>query len=233
MIISILTLFPDMFTGPFHTSIIKRSQEKGIVVIKLANIRDFATDNYGSVDDHPYGGGVGMILRVDVVDRALEHTKALCKRSSCKAILLDPQGIPYTQEIARKLSKLNHLILICGHYEGVDERIRNLVDEEISIGDYVLTGGEIPAMVVVDSVIRLLPGVLKEGVTSSESFSFQHPPSHLQVPFLEYPQYTRPEIYKGMNVPEVLLSGNHKDITQWRNQQSRLKTQKRRPDLLR
>lgn len=228
MKISILTLFPDMFLGPFRQSIIKRALEKKVVSVDFVNIRDFATDKYRSVDDHPYGGGVGMILRVDVVDRALKTVKSPLKETplKVKTILLDPQGIPYTQQKARQLSTFEHLILLCGHYEGVDERIRSLVDEEISIGDYVLTGGELPAMVVVDSVVRLIPGVLKKPeATERESFS---PTATL----LECPQYTRPETYKGMSVPDVLLSGNHKMIEAWKKDKARSRTQKRRPDLL-
>ncbi len=224
MKITILTLFPDMFAGPFDASIIKRAKEKGIVDISLVNIRDFAQDRYKTVDDHPYGGGVGMILRVDVVDRALQNAKCQMTNAKCKTILLDPQGIPYTQAKARELSTFDHLIFICGHYEGVDERIRSLVDEEISIGDYVLTGGEIPAMVIVDSVVRLLPGTLtKPHATIDESFSEN---------VLEYPQYTRPEEYKDRKVPDVLLSGNHKEIEKWKKEQSRKRTRTRRPDLL-
>ncbi|KKW10439.1 MAG: tRNA (guanine-N(1)-)-methyltransferase, partial [Microgenomates group bacterium GW2011_GWC1_49_7] len=155
MHISILTLFPDMFRGPFDHSIVKRAADKKLVAIDLVNIRDFAEDRYKTVDGRPYGGGAGMILRVDVVDRAIQSIKAsLRQRVNVKTILLDPAGTPYSQKKARELSKLDHLILVCGHYEGVDDRVRNVVDEEISIGDYILTGGEIPAMVVVDSVVR-------------------------------------------------------------------------------
>lgn len=228
MKIFILTLFPEMFRGPFDQSIIARARQKGIVTINITNIRDFAEDKYHTVDDHPYGGGVGMIMRVDVVDRALQHAKSQISKPNdqTRTILLDPQGIPYTQKKARELSKFDHLILICGHYEGVDERIRTLVDEEISIGDYVLTGGELPAMVVVDSVVRLLPGTLtKSEATLDESFS---PPGGI----LEYPQYTRPEKYKEIRVPEILLSGNHQQINLWRQAQAKLRTQKCRPELL-
>ncbi|MBI5619743.1 tRNA (guanosine(37)-N1)-methyltransferase TrmD [Candidatus Gottesmanbacteria bacterium] len=225
MHVTILTLFPEMFTGPFDYSIVRRAQEKGNVTVDFVNIRDFASDSYKSVDDHPYGGGAGMVLRVDVVDRAIENAKCQMLNAKCKTILLDPQGTPYTQAKAQELSHLDHLILLCGHYEGVDERIRGLVDEEISIGDYVTTGGEIPAMVLVDSVSRLLPGVLKKPeATQRESFSSNNP-------ILEYPQYTRPETYKGMRVPEVLLSGNHKKIESWRKDQARMRTRTRRPDL--
>jgi len=216
MQISILTLFPQMFAGPFDFSIVKRAQEKGHICIDIVNIRDFAIDNYKSVDDHPYGGGQGMILRVDIIDRALESIKNKGRR-----ILFDPIGVPYTQKKARELSKLEHITLVCGHYEGVDERIRSLVDESLSIGDYVLTGGELPAMVVVDSIVRLLPGVLGDDASSvDESFSEERN--------LEYPQYTRPETYKDMTVPEVLRSGNHKQIEEWKKQQSQTRSSKRK-----
>ena len=228
---TILTLFPEMFVGPFDHSIIKRAGDKGIVSINLINIRDFATDKYKSVDDHPYGGGAGMVMRVD---RALASIKSKVKSQKAKVILLDPQGVPYTQKKALELSHLDHLILLCGHYEGVDERIRSLVDGEISIGDYVTTGGEIPAMVIIDSVARLLPGVLKKTeATEVESFSSSlHPNTSTIIPLLEYPQYTRPEVYECMKVPDILLSGNHKAIEQWRNEQALLRTKTRRPDLL-
>lgn len=208
MTISILTLFPEMFSGPFDYSIVKRAKEKGRITINLINIRDSSTDTYKSVDDHPYGGGVGMVLRVDVIDRALQSLRG-------KKVLLDPRGVTFTQKKAREYAKLDHLILVCGHYEGVDERVKSIVDESISIGDYILTGGELPAMILADSIIRLLPGVLKEGVTQSESFSPSLITHHSSLP-LEYPQYTRPEKYKGMRVPDVLLSGNHKKIAAWR-----------------
>ena len=226
MKISLLTLFPEMFASVFDLSIIKRAQEKKLLDIDVVDIRSYAADTYKTVDDHPYGGGVGMVMRVDVIDRALQSVKRtsnLEPRTS-RIILLDPQGKPYFQQTARTLGKLDHLILICGHYEGVDERVRALVDEEISIGDYVLTGGEIPAMVIVDSVARLIPGVLsKKEATLQESFSAR---------LLEYPQYTRPESYEGMKAPKILLSGNHAAIAKWRAMQSQKKTKKRRPDLL-
>jgi len=217
MKISVVTLFPEMFHGPFDHSIVKRAIDKKLVSIDYINIRNFATDKYKSVDGHPYGGGVGMILRVDVVDRALKSVK------KGHVILLDAGGTPYTQKKAKELSSIDHLILICGHYEGVDERIRQLADEEISIGDYVLTGGEIPAMVLVDSVVRLIPGVLaKPEAIVHESFT---------APLLEYPQYTEPQIYKGLKIPPVLLSGNHKKIDAWRKDEALKRTRSRRPDL--
>lgn len=225
MYITILSLFPEMFQGPLTKSILARAQSQNIVTLKFINIRDFACDKHKSVDDHPYGGGAGMILRVDVVDKAIEHAKCQYANLRSKTILLDPQGKTYNQKMAKELSFYEHLILVCGHYEGVDERIRQLVDEEISIGDYVLTGGEIPAMVLVDSIVRLLPGTLKkEGVTTNESFSGT-------IPLLEYPQYTTPHIYKGKSVPKILLSGHHARIEKWKQQETRKRTKQRRSDL--
>lgn len=232
---SIITLFPDMFSGPFDFSIIKRAQEKKLIDLKIINLRDFATDAYKSVDDRPYGGGAGMILRVDIVDRALQYIKTQNSKPASpagrlndqqtKTILLDPQGTPYKQSKAKNLStNFDHIILLCGHYEGVDERVRTLVDEEISIGDYILTGGEIPAMVLVDSVTRLLDGVLsKKEATLHESFSDK---------LLEYPQYTRPDTYNGVHVPDVLRSGDPKKIKEWQKKQTLQKTTCKRPDLL-
>lgn len=223
MKISIITLFPDMFVGPFGSSIIKRAIDQKHITIQYVNLRNFATDRYKSVDDHPYGGGTGMVLRVDVVDRAIQSSRLGFKQKE-KVILLDPQGIPFTQICARKLSTLDHIIFLCGHYEGVDERIRSLVDEELSIGDYILTGGEIPAMVVIDSIVRLIPNVLsKADATLHESF---------ENGTLEYPQYTRPKTYKDTHVPSILLSGNHANIAVWQKNQVRIRTKKRRPDLL-
>ena len=195
-----------------------RAQKQKIAHITIHNLRDFSVDKYKTVDDKPFGGGPGMVLKVDVLDRALQSLPAGYK------ILLTPQGKPFNQPLAQKLSQQKHLILICGHYEGYDERIRSLVDEEISIGDYVLTGGEIPAMVIVDAVVRLLPGVVgKQTSLQEESFTSG---------LLEYPQYTRPEEYKGKKVPPVLLSGNHAEIKKWRLEQSKKRTKLRRPDLV-
>ena len=219
MKIDIITLFPQLFDSVFSQSLMARAQKQKIAHITIHNLRDFSVDKYKTVDDKPFGGGPGMVLKVDVLDRALQSLPAGYK------ILLTPQGKPFNQPLAQKLSQQKHLILICGHYEGYDERIRTLVDEEISIGDYVLTGGEIPAMVIVDSVVRLLPGVIgKEESLKEESFSAGQ---------LEYPQYTRPEEYKNMSVPPVLLSGNHAAIAKWRSEQSKLRTKLRRPDLFR
>lgn len=224
MLISIITLFPEMFEGPFAYSILKKAQEKKLLKIKLINLRDFATDRHQTVDDRPYGGGEGMIIKVDVVDRAIQSVKIKEQRVKSKerVILLDPQGKVFNQKKAQKLAKLDHLILVCGHYEGVDERIRNLVDEEISIGDYVLTGGEIPAMVVADTVARLIPKVLEERVVNAESFTKN---------LLDYPQYTRPPVYGKWKVPKILLSGNHSRIEKWRQEEAIKKTRKKRPDL--
>jgi len=223
MKISILTLFPEMFLGPFDHSIVKNAKEKKLVDINFVNIREFGVGSHKVVDDKPYGGGHGMILRVDVLEKAISKTKDenLDKKSQ-KIILLSPHGKTLNQKKALELANLKHLILICGHYEGLDERIKNFIDEELSIGDFIVTGGEIPAMIVTDAVTRLLKGVLKEGVTSSESFSR----------LLEYPQYTKPNTYRNFHVPPILLSGNHERIKSWRNKVSLTTTTKLRPDLL-
>ncbi|MEK7518268.1 MAG: tRNA (guanosine(37)-N1)-methyltransferase TrmD [Patescibacteria group bacterium] len=223
MKISILTLFPEMFSGPFDYSIIKRARMKKIVDINYVNIREFGIGQHKSVDDKPYGGGLGMIIRVDVLDKAISYAldKTLGSKDQ-KILLLGAQGKTFNQKKAKSLSKLKHLILVCGHYEGVDERVKKIIDEEISIGDFIVTGGEIPAMTVVDSVVRLKKGVLREGATKTESFS----------PLLEYPQYTRPRIYKNMAVPAILTSGDHTKISEWRKSASIKNTRKLRPDIL-
>ncbi|MBI4038198.1 tRNA (guanosine(37)-N1)-methyltransferase TrmD [Candidatus Daviesbacteria bacterium] len=219
MRISIITLFPEVFDPILHSSILKRAQKKGLVEFELINLRDFGEGKHKVVDDRPFGGGAGMILRADIL------TKALKSINQGKVILTSASGKTYKQAVAQKLSKLDHIIIVCGHYEGVDQRFIDIyIDEEISIGDYVLTGGEIPAMVIVDSVVRLIPGVLeKPEATQNESFSQG---------LLEYPQYTRPEEFEGEKVPKVLLSGNHAEIAKWRNKKSLAKTKKIRPDLL-
>jgi tRNA (guanine37-N1)-methyltransferase len=222
MRIDIITLFPYLVTHMASESILKRAQEKGKFELVVHNLRDQAVDSYGSVDGHPYGGGPGMVLRVDVVVLAIAAARKL--NPGAPVILTTPQGVPYAQHKAVSLAQESGLIIVCGHYEGYDERIRSYVDQEISIGDYVLTGGELPAMIITDSVIRLLPGVLGDDTSShEESFSDGR---------LEYPQYTRPETYDGKSVPEVLLSGNHKVIDAWRAEQSQKKTKLKRPDLL-
>ncbi len=204
MTFDILTLFPKMFAGPLDFSILKRAREKKLVEINLHNLRDFAVNERGSVDDRPYGGGTGMILRIEPIYKALQKIK------SKKVVLLDARGKTFSQSKAREYSKLDQITLICGHYEGIDERVKeNLVDEIISVGNYVLTGGEIPAMIVTDAVTRLIPGVLeKPEATQIETFS--------QKNYKEFPQYTRPEIFNGWQVPEILLSGNHAEIKKWR-----------------
>ena len=218
-----------MFSGPFDQSIVKRAKEKDLVEIKIHNLRDWAKDKHKTVDDRPYGGGAGMIIMIQPVFEALKQLKKNNRKE--KVILLSPQGQVFNQQEAVKLSKIDHLILICGHYEGVDERIRRLTDEEISIGDYILTGGEIPAMVITDSLVRLIPGVLeKPEATLFESFSLLET-NHSQL-LLEHPQYTRPENFRGWKVPKILLSGNHQEILKWRLGQALNRTKKRRPDLL-
>lgn len=232
----ILSLFPDIFEGIFSESIVKRAREAGLVSIAIHNIRDYATDKHSMTDDTPYGGGGGMIMKPEPIFRAVEAILAPPappklggmgegQEPEVPVILLTPQGRLFTQSVARELSKHPHLVLICGHYEGVDERVRQfLVTDEISIGDYVLTGGEIPAMVIVDAVVRLVPGVLGDPGATFED-------SHAEG-LLEYPHYTRPAIFRGWSVPEVLLSGNHAEIVRWRRQQALRRTLERRPDLL-
>lgn len=219
MKIDILTLFPEFFAPFFSTSIIGRALESGAAEIHATNIRDYAYDRHKRVDDYCYGGGPGMLMKPEPLARAIDD----CRRSDSTVIFLSPKGEPFSQEIAQELSDSQHLIFICGHYEGIDQRvIDSRVDREISIGDYVLTGGEIPAMVIADAVIRLLPGVLGEGSAEDES---------MQSGLLEYPQYTRPRVFEGMEVPEVLLSGNHQAIDDWRREQSLMETKKKRKDL--
>jgi len=226
--IDILTLFPEMFDGPFSESIIKRAKEKNLVRINLHNLREWAEDKHKTVDDRPYGGGPGMILRVDIIDKALKSLITNHQSLTTKIILLDAGGQKFTQKKALSLSKLDRIILICGHYEGIDHRVHeHLVDETISIGNYVLTGGEIPAMVITDTVTRLVPGVIKEESLIEESFSDSLKIENLKLKInKEYPQYTRPENYNDWKVPEVLLSGNHKDIINWKqkNQSSPAKS---------
>lgn len=228
MRIDILTLFPHMLEAPLNESILKRAQEKGLVSFHIHQLRDWAIDKHGTVDDKPYGGGAGMVLKVDVIDAALKAITAIGQEETGLdnpySILMTPQGELFKQSVARSLSQRPWLILICGHYEGFDERVRSLVDAELSIGDYVLTGGELPALVITDAVCRLLPDVLgKEASHQDESHEHN---------LLEYPHYTRPETYNGQSVPEILLSGNHAAIEQWRREQAKERTAERRPDLL-
>lgn len=220
MKIDILTLFPNMFEGVFSSSIIKRAIENKLVDIKLHNFRDYTDDPHNKVDDTPYGGGAGMVLMAQPIYDCVESLKD----DDSFVILLTPSGVPYKQKIAYDLSKKKHLIIICGHYEGFDERIRALADLEISIGDYVLTGGEIPAMVLTDSITRLIPGVINEQSHIEDSFNENY--------LLDYPTYTKPRNFKGMEVPEVLISGDHKKIDEYRYQESLKRTKELRPDLL-
>ena len=221
MKIDVLTLFPAMFAGPLDESIVKRAREAKLLDLKIHNLRDWTHDRHKTVDDKPFGGGPGMLLKVEPLFEAIESLQ----REKTKVILLSPDGRKFSQKIARELAQEKDLLLVCGSYEGFDERVREaLADDELSIGDYVLTNGALPAMVVIDAVARLLPGVLGDDESSRDE-SFSHG-------LLEYPQYTRPAEFRGMKVPEVLLSGNHAEIEKWRREQAKLRTEKQRPDLL-
>jgi tRNA (guanine37-N1)-methyltransferase len=224
MRIDVLTLFSEAFANILDISIVRRAREKGLLEVVLSNIRDFALDNYNSVDDKPYGGGPGMVMMCQPILDCLEQVEADEPRKG-RRIMLSPQGQPFSQGLARELAEEERLILIAGRYEGFDERIRIALQPlEISIGDYVLSGGEIPAMVIIDAVTRLLPGALgDERSVEQESFT---------AGLLEYPQYTRPEVFRDLGVPEVLLSGHHAKIEEWRNRQAQQRTRQRRPDLL-
>ena len=219
MRISIVSLFPGMFESVFSDSIIKRAVDANLVTIDYYNFRDYTEDPHKKVDDTPFGGGAGMLLMCQPIIDCVNDIKT----PDSKVILLTPSGIPFKESIAYDLSKVKHLILICGHYEGFDERVKSVVDMELSIGDYVLTGGEIPAMVVVDAVTRLIPGVINEESHLNDSFS--NPKT------LDYPNYTKPRDFRGMVVPDVLVSGDHKKIAEWRESQAKLKTDEVRPDL--
>ncbi len=226
MKIDMLTLFPEMFSGPFDSSIIKRARDKGLLEICFTDIRDFSGNKHNTVDDTPYGGGAGMVMQAPPIMRALEYVRSQRGGMLARVILMCPTGLTFDQYWARDLAREEHLVIICGHYEGIDERVRELaVTDELSIGDYVLTGGELPAMVVVDAVSRMIPGVLGEKA-SAEDDSFYRG-------LLEYPQYTRPRDYGDLSVPEILMSGHHEKIRRWRRRQALLKTLERRPDLLR
>jgi tRNA (guanine37-N1)-methyltransferase len=225
MVVDVITPFPNLIQGAFEESIIKRAQDRGRVKITIWNLRDFTSDKHRTVDDYPYGGGAGMILKPEPIFFAVDQIKKNHPDSQPRVIMMTPQGSRYNQHMARNLSRIEHLIFICGHYRGVDERvIEELVTDEISIGDYILTGGELAAAVVIDSVIRLLPDVLSN-FDSAEGDSFT---SRL----LDHPHYTRPESFRGMQVPDVLLSGHHEQINEWRQAQAMKKTRDRRPDLL-
>ena len=219
MKIDILTLFPEMFDGFLNTSIIKRARDIGCVSINVHNFRDYSKDKHKRVDDYPYGGGAGMVLMCEPIFNAIEDIRT----DESVVIMMTPSGSVFKQQMAIDLSKKKHLILLCGHYEGFDERIRTIVDMEISIGDYVLTGGELPSMVVMDSIIRLVDGVISRESLDSESFNDN---------LLDYPNYTKPAEYRGMKVPEVLLSGHHKNIEEYRCSERIRLTKENRPDLL-
>ncbi|MBR2770287.1 MAG: tRNA (guanosine(37)-N1)-methyltransferase TrmD [Solobacterium sp.] len=218
MKITVLTLFPELFAGVISTSVIARSREKGIVSTEFVQIRDFSTDIHRRVDDTPFGGGAGMVMTCQPLFDALKSVR----KENSHVVLLSARGVPYTQKKAHELAKKEHLILLCGHYEGVDERVAGICDEEISVGDYVLTGGEPGAIIIMDSVIRLLTGAIRNESIEEESY---------ENGLLEYPQYTHPAVYEGMAVPEVLLSGHHENIRKWRLLQSLKRTREVRPDL--
>ena len=221
MKIDVLTLFPAMFAGPLDESIIMRARKNGLLDLQIHDLRKWTHDRHRTVDDKPFGGGPGMLLKPEPIFEAVESLR----RAKTKVILLSPSGRKFSQEIARELAQQKDLLLVTGHYEGFDERVRtNLADDELSIGDYVLTNGALPAMVVIDAVTRLLPGVLGDD-DSSRDESFSHG-------LLEYPQYTRPAEFRGLKVPEVLLNGNHAEIEKWRREQAKLRTKENRPDLL-
>lgn len=226
MLITIITLFPEMFSSVFDASILKRAQKNKSIEIRYVNLRDFGIGKHRIVDDKPYGGGVGMVLRADVLAKAIKSTRKY--KNQEKVILLDPKGTTYSQTIAEDLSKLKHIILVCGRYEGFDERIRDFIDMEISLGDFVLSGGEIPAMAIIESVARLVPGVLeKEEATILESYSRND-----NGRILEHPHYTRPRKFNGIEVPEVLVSGHKKNIEEYRKNEGLEQTKQRRKDLL-
>ncbi|MHB1628864.1 MAG: tRNA (guanosine(37)-N1)-methyltransferase TrmD [Bacilli bacterium] len=224
MRIHVLTLFPEMMTGALSASILGRAQAQGFVDIQLTDFRSFAADRHRTVDDYPFGGGAGMVLKPEPLFRAVESI-AVAESQAPRVVLMSPQGRPFTQAVARELTQHGHLILVCGHYEGFDERVRSyLADDEISIGDYILTAGELAALVVIDAVVRLLPGVLgNDESAAADSFAGS---------LLEFPQYTRPREFRGLTVPDVLLSGHHKDMAAWRRRQSIMRTKIKRPDLL-
>jgi tRNA (guanine37-N1)-methyltransferase len=222
MIFDILTLFPEMFLSPLGESIIGRARQEGLITINLINIRDYAQGRHRVTDDYPYGGGKGMIMKPEPIIRGIKAIRL--QHAEARVILMTPQGLPLRQEMAKRLARLPHICLVCGRYEGVDERVRDFVNEEISLGDFVLTGGELAALVVIDAIARLIPGVLR-GEGSSEEDSFSEG-------LLEYPQYTRPRDFEGRKVPEILLSGDHQAIERWRRREAIRRTWERRSDLL-
>jgi tRNA (guanine37-N1)-methyltransferase len=228
MRVDILTLFPEMFQGPLNESLLKKAQTKGLLSLKVTALRDFATDKHKTADDKPYGGGAGMVMMIEPIVSALSSlgrdVESGMSSDERRIILMCPTGTPLTQAKVNELAKVKHLVIICGHYEGIDERVRAAVDEEISIGDYVLTGGELPAMVLVDAVARQIPGVVKEGASVARDSFFDGR--------LDYPSYTRPEDFAEQRVPDVLLSGHHAEIERWRQKMAWQRTLLRRPELL-
>ena len=220
MKIDVLTLFPEMFVGPLDHSMVKRARDLGILNLRVVNLRDYTHDRHKTVDDKPFGGGPGMLLKPEPIFEAVENLAS----AKTRVIMLTPTGRKFDQQLARELAQQEHLLFLCGAYEGFDERVRTLAQDEISIGDYVLTNGALPAMVVIDAITRLLPGVLGDD-QSSQDESFSHGT-------LEYPHYTRPAEFRGMKVPDVLLSGNHAEIEKWRREQGKVRTREKRPDLL-
>ena len=222
MIISVLTIFPESFESFLKTPVVARAVDKGLVSIDIVDIKEFAQGSFRHIDDSPFGGGAGMVMRCQPVLDALRHVKERDPSGDVRSVAMTPAGTPYDQKTARRFAELPHLILLCGHYEGMDARIFGSIDEEISMGDYILTGGELPAMTVIDSVVRLLPGALRGASTEEESF---------EDGLLEYPQYTQPREYEGMSVPDVLLSGDHGRIRRYRRQEALRLTKERRPDL--
>lgn len=223
MIISVLTIFPESFESFLKTPVVARAVDKGLVSIDIVDIKEFAQGSFRHIDDSPFGGGAGMVMRCQPVLDALRHVKEQDPPGDVRSVAMTPAGTPYDQKTARRFAELPHLVLLCGHYEGMDARIFGSIDEEISMGDYILTGGELPAMTVIDSVVRLLPGALRGASTEEESF---------EDGLLEYPQYTQPREYEGMSVPDVLLSGDHGRIRRYRRQEALRLTKERRPDLL-
>jgi tRNA (guanine37-N1)-methyltransferase len=219
MKIDVLTLFPEMFAGPLDVSMVARARKAGLLELQIRNLRDWTHDRHKTVDDRPFGGGPGMVLKPEPIFEAVEALAA----EKTRVLMMAPAGRPFTQAIARELAAQEHLLFLCGSYEGFDERIRTLTHDELSIGDYVLTNGGLPAMVVIDAVTRLIPGVLGDE-ESAQDESFSHG-------LLEYPHYTRPAEFRGMKVPDVLMSGNHAEIEKWRREQARQRTKERRPDL--
>jgi tRNA (guanine37-N1)-methyltransferase len=220
MKIDVLTLFPEMFAGPLDVSMVARARKSGLLDLQIRNLRDWTQDRHKTVDDRPFGGGPGMVLKPEPIFEAVESLAS----DKTRVLMMGPAGRKFTQEIARELATQEHLLFVSGSYEGVDERVRTLVHDELSIGDYVLTNGGLPAMVIIDAVARLIPGVLGHDESAADE-SFSHG-------LLEYPHYTRPAEFRGMKVPEVLLSGNHAEIEKWRREQAALRTRERRPDLL-